>query len=84
MNLDKAIARNRIRQARFKRAERVLRAVRLKIFDYEDEGDAKYKKAQRVMETCHRILAPKWQAERVAAEYRKLQRTPSAFEPGCR
>ncbi len=76
--LKDAIARNRCRNARWKRAERVLRQVRLHIFDYEDMG--KLDKAQKVMETCNRILSPKWRAERAAAENRKLQSTPSAFE----
>jgi len=80
MNLKAAIERNRIRHARFKRAEYVLRRVRQRIFDYEDAGQLA--KAERLIATCKRVLAPKWRAERAAAEDRKLQRTPSAFEPG--
>ena len=83
MRLQDAIARNRRRQARFRRAEKVLRSIRLRIFDYEDAGPATYAKAQKVMATCQRILAPLWRARRAAAENRKLQRTPSAFEPGA-
>lgn len=82
MMLKDAIARNRKRQARFKRAEITLRHVRQRIFDYEDESPAKYAKARKVMATCQRILAPLWQAQRHAAEDRLLQATPSAFEPG--
>jgi hypothetical protein len=55
-----AIRRNQVRNARYNRAEKVLRSIRLKIFDYEDTG--KYDKAQKVMDTCKRILAPKWKA----------------------
>ncbi len=60
MNLQAAIDANRRRQARYQRAERVLRAVRLRVFEYEDAGKAD--KAARVIATCKRILAPLWQA----------------------
>lgn len=80
MSLKDAIARNQRRQARFKKYERILRRVRQRVFDYEDAG--KLDKAQNIMRRCQAILAPKWEAERVAAQDRKLQRTPSAFEPG--
>lgn len=82
MSIEKKIAINRIRQARFKRAEKVLRAVRQRIFDYEDAG--KYEKAQKVIATCQRVLRPKIAAERAAAEDRRLQRTPSYYEAGSR
>lgn len=77
-----AIKRNRTKHGRWKRAETTLRKIRLRIFDYEDESQAKYEKARRVMATCQRILAPKWAAERAAYEDRMLQETPSKFEPG--
>lgn len=77
-----ASARDHVRRLRFRRAERVLRHIRQRIFDYESPEKAE--KAKKVMATCHRILAPEWRAEQAAAEDRKLQRTPSAFEPGCR
>lgn len=80
MNLQQAIARNRMRQARFARAEKVLRQVRQRIFDYEDAGQLD--KASKVMATCQRILAPLWDQKRRNAQARKLERTPSAFEPG--
>ena len=80
--LKDAIERNRRRTARYLRAERVLRQVRLHIFDYEDEGPEQYEKARKVMATCQRILAPLWRQQRQNAQNRKLQRTPSAFEPG--
>lgn len=81
MKMEEAIAAKRRKDARYKRAERVLRQVRLRVFDYEDAG--KYDKAAKVIATCQRILSPLWQAQRAAAQDRKLQRTPSAFEPGC-
>ena len=81
--LEDAIKRNRIRTARYRRAEKVLRYCRLHIFDFEDESTEKYEKARRVMDTCQRILAPYYRQQRANAEDRKLQRTPSAFEPGC-
>ena len=80
MNLQQALARNRMRQARFKRAEITLRRVRQRIFDYEDAG--LLVKAKKVMATCQRVLAPLWRAQRAAAQDRKLQATPSYFEPG--
>ena len=72
------IALNRRREARRNRAERVLRQIRLRIFDYEDAG--KLDKANRVMKVCKRILEPRWRARRAAVEDRKLQNTPSYFE----
>jgi len=82
MTLQEAIKRNQARQARFKKYERVLRRLRQRIFDYEDAG--KGEKADRILKRCQTILAPLWEAQRHAAEDRKLQQTPSAFEPGCR
>lgn len=81
MSMQQSINRNRIRQARYRRAEKVLRQIRQRIFDYEDAG--KLAKAQRVIATCQRILSPLWEAERRTREAIKLERTPSAFEPGC-
>lgn len=83
MLLAEAIERNRIREARYDRAERVLRRIRQRIFDYEDMGPEQYAKARRVMATCQRIAAPRHEARRRAAAASKLERTPSAFEPGC-
>ena len=80
--MHESIRRNRIRTARYRRAEWVLRQVRLRIFDYEDMGKEKEAKAHRVMDTCQRILAPLWRQQRANAQARLLERTPSAFEPG--
>ena len=78
--LVQSIARNRRKHARWARCERVLRSVRLQVFDFEDQGrDAK---ARRVIETCNRLLSPKWDAERRTRQAARLERTPSAFEPG--
>ena len=82
MMMQEAIRRNRVRTARYKRAERTLRQVRLRIFDYEDLGPATYAKAKKVMGTCQHILGPLWRQQRANAQARKLERTPSAFEPG--
>ena len=81
--LAQAIEDNRARTLRYKQAESILRKVRQRIFDYEDESAEKYAKARRVMERCQQRLAPLWRAERAAAQDRKLQRTPSAFECGA-
>jgi len=60
--LQDAIKRNRIRTARYQRAEKVLRQVRQRVHDYEDAG--KLEKAQKVMATCKRILTPLWEMQR--------------------
>jgi len=78
MRLENAIKRNRIKQARYRRAERTLRLVRQRIFDYEDMG--KGEKASKVIATCKRILTPLWRCQRKIVEDRKLQNTPSYFE----
>lgn len=84
MRLSESIKRNQVKQARYRRAEKTLRQIRLRLFDYEDISQEKYTKAQRVMETCKRILAPLWDCQRRSAQARKLESTPSAFEPGIR
>lgn len=71
MMLQDAIKRNRIRQVRYKRAEKVLRTIRQRVFDYEDMG--KLGKAHKVMDTCKRILAPLWELQHRNAENRRLQ-----------
>jgi hypothetical protein len=82
MTLQQAIVRNRIRQARFKRAERTLRRIRQRIFDYEDAGPTMYQKAVKVMATCQRILAPLWDQQRRNAQADRLHQNPSLYEPG--
>lgn len=62
-DLDKAIRRNRVKHARWARAERVLRSVRLRMFDYQDAGLAMERKAIHVIAVCLRILQPKRDAE---------------------
>jgi len=61
MTLEQKIEENRKRQRRYERAERILRAVRLNYFEYEDQGKAE--KATRVMLKCKAILAPLWEAQ---------------------
>ncbi len=72
MSLQAAIEANRRRQARYRRAEQVLRSVRRQIFDFEDQG--RLEKAQRVIATCKRILAPLWAAHAERQEHRIGQR----------
>ena len=73
MNLAQKIEANRRKHARFRRAERVLRAVRQRIFDYEDESPIKYAKAQRVIQRCKRTLEPLWEARSRAAANKRLE-----------
>lgn len=73
MNLAQKIEANRRKHARFRRAERVLRAVRQRIFDYEDESPIKLAKAQKVIDRCKRTLAPLWEAQSRNNENRKMQ-----------
>ena len=84
---EQALRYNRARAARFSRAERVLWSMRRNIFDYEDadavDGGRRAEKARRVMSLCKAILAPLWDQQRRNADARKLERTPSAFEPGA-
>ena len=78
MNLAQAIIKNRTREARVDHAERILRKLRQRIFDYEDAGQEIYLKAKKVMETCRRILAPRNQARHEAREFarqNKIMRT---------
>lgn len=62
MTLTNAIERNQRKMARFKRSQRILRAVRLRLFEYEDAG--KLGKANRIIERCQRILEPLWKAKK--------------------
>lgn len=71
MSLQAAIEVNRRRQARYQRAEKVLRAVRLRTFEYEDAG--KGQKAEKVIATCKRILAPLWAAHAARREQANRQ-----------
>jgi hypothetical protein len=73
MTMLQAIERNRHRAKRYERAERVLRSIRQRIFDYEDRADGSFERAQRVMATCKRILTPLWETRARTAENRRLQ-----------
>lgn len=83
-----AIAWNRSRAARWARAERVLRWCRQNVFDWEDmdarDRGTRADRAARLIAVCKAILAPKWEAEKNNRDARRLERTPSAFEPGLR
>ncbi len=64
--LKDAIAKNRFRQSRFKKYEKVLRRLRQRIFDYEDIG--KGDKASMLIKRCKIILEPYWKAHAEARE----------------
>lgn len=61
--MQRAVIRNQNRVARHKKAERLLRRLRQRIFDYDDEGPAKAQKATRLMERCKARCMPTWEAE---------------------
>jgi hypothetical protein len=69
MNLADKIDANRRKWALWRRAERVLRVTRQRMFDMEDAGLAW--KTDRIVKNCKRILAPKWKAENDAVQRRK-------------
>ncbi len=83
MNLQEKIKQNRKRELRFDLAERRLRWLRQRIFDFEDMGPAKYEQARRCMQRCKERAAPRWEARQRNNQARKLEQTPSAFEPGA-
>ena len=66
--LKQAIRDNR----RFHKYERMLRRIRLCIFDYEDSG--KLEKAQRVIQRIKRICGPTWEKRARRQENRMLDR----------
>ena len=68
MTLHKAIEKNRFKQARFKKAEILLRRLRQRIFDYEDISTDKGAQASRLIERCQKRLAPLWTARQNALE----------------
>ena len=71
MTLDQAIAKNRRDQARYRKAERLLREIRLRTYDYEDAG--KLDKAHRIIEKLKVRLAPLWDAREHASQERRLR-----------
>ena len=66
-------------EQRAQELERLIRRLRQRMFDY-DEQDGE--QALRIICNCKRRLAPLWDADRRTRDARKLERTPSAFEPG--
>lgn len=52
--------------------ERMLRLIRLRIFDYEDAGNPE--KAQRIIAKIKMICGPRWEARAKRLEDRKLHR----------
>ena len=71
MTIQERIELNRKKNARWDKYERVLRRVRLKVFDYEDAG--KLDKAHRVIAKCKAILMPRWQARHDTVMAARLQ-----------
>ena len=84
MDINKKIKHKQWKDARYRKAERILRRIRQRIFDYEDQdaanGTNRFEKAKRVMDYLQTVLAPYYAACRHAAEVRKLQKNPSYFE----
>ena len=52
--------------------ERMLRQIRLRIFEYEDAGNLE--KAQRVIEKCKASCGPRWEARQKRIQDRHLHR----------
>jgi hypothetical protein len=67
-SLNQAIRDNR----RFHKYERLLRLVRLRIFEYEDQG--KLDKAERVIARIKAICGPTWEKRAKRLENRMLER----------
>jgi len=80
MNLVDAIKANQKRHTGYASDERILRKIRQRVFDYEDAG--KYPQAARIIVRLQERLAPYHRAMRATRDAAKLERTPSAFEPG--
>lgn len=71
MTLTQRIELNRRKQLRYKKYTNLLRRIRLKIFDYEDEG--KSEQASRIITKCKVILEPYWQAHHDTVWAAKMQ-----------
>ena len=78
-----------LRQAIFenqqcRKYERILRKLRQKIFDYYDISEQKGERASELIRRCQDRCAPQWAAQYAIRQDKKLQATPSSFEPGIR
>ena len=67
-SLRQAIRDNR----RFHKYERLLRRIRLRVFDYEDQG--KLDKAQRIIQRIKLICGPWWERRAKRLENKMLER----------
>ena len=67
-SLRQAIKDNR----RFHKYERMLRRIRLRVFQYEDEG--RLEKAQRIIERIKRVCGPMWEKRTKRLENKMLNR----------
>ena len=56
---------------RFCKYERLLRRIRLRVFQYEDDG--KLEKAQRIIERIKVICGPMWQKRATRLENKMLE-----------
>jgi hypothetical protein len=77
-SLADAIRDNRKREARYDKAERLLRRIRQRVFDYEDQG--KCDKAARIIQRLKAILAPRWEAHARAREKARQDRVMRTWE----
>ena len=66
--IEEAIIKNRKREYRFNKAERLLHRLRQHIFDYADKGIMKEEQASRLIARCKKRLEPRWHAQHIAAE----------------
>ena len=66
MTLEQAIVNNRKREERFNKAERMLRRLRQRVFDYQDAGRGE--QADYLMLKCKKRLAPRWKAQAEARQ----------------
>ncbi len=71
MKMSESIALNRKRTIRFKKADRLLRRMRQRVFDYEDSGQSE--QADRIIKRCKRILMPLWEQRYRNNENRRTQ-----------
>jgi hypothetical protein len=71
--MEQAIEKNRKREVRFDKAERMLHRLRQRIFDYIDAGPAKEAQADRLITRCKARAMPRWEARYRACEERRME-----------
>lgn len=70
--MPKSVKRALWENRRFCKYERTLRQIRLRIYEYEDQG--KLEKAQRVIERIKVICGPTWESRAKRQENKSLDR----------